>query len=199
MGNRRGWLRWLGAGLSMLLLAGCFARVMPPEPHSLTRPVDVYLLDHGRHSSLVLPREEGGVVRYSYGEWRWYVEGHRHFSAGIAAMLWPTASGLGRGEYPRIESPDQFHRLAPEGLDEVYPLRAEARRVLSLRRRLDRHFERAGVEPVSSEEFGLEFVPYPRRYSAVHQSNLVVARWLRALDMEVLGSSWWSRWRLETP
>ncbi|MCE8015389.1 hypothetical protein HOP62_04780 [Halomonas sp. MCCC 1A17488] len=182
-----------------LLLAGCVGHVLPPEPSSLDRPVEVYVLDHGRHASLVLPREEGGMVRYSYGEWRWYVEGRRHWPAGAAAMLWPTASGLGRGEYPGVDSPEQFHRLAPEGLDEVYPIQAEAGRVLALRRRLDGHFERAAVEPVPSEEFGLAFVPHPRKYSAVHQSNLVVARWLRALDVEVRGSPWFSRWRVEPP
>ncbi|UYG05642.1 hypothetical protein OCT51_09875 [Halomonas sp. LR3S48] len=192
-------LRWLGAGLGALLLAGCVGRVLPPEPRSLAEPVDVYLLDHGRHSSLVLPREEGGVVRYSYGEWRWYVEGRRHLPAGAAAMLWPTKSGLGRGVYPEISSPGQFHRLAPEGLTDVHAFQAEAARVMALRRRLDEHFEQAASEPVPSEEFGLEFVPYPRRYSAVHQSNLVVARWLLALDVDVHGSPWFSNWRVDTP
>ncbi|MFQ3789729.1 hypothetical protein [Halomonas sp. A29] len=189
-------LRWLGAGLCVLLLTACVGRVVPPAPHSLTEPVDIYLLDHGRHASLVLPREEGGMVRYSYGEWRWYVEGRRHLPAGAAAMLWPTAAGLGRGVYPEIDSPAQFHRLAPEGLTDVYPLQAEAGRVQALRQRLDGHFERAAGEPVPSEEFGLEFVPYPRRYSAAHQSNLVVARWLHALDVEVDGSPWFSNWRV---
>ncbi|MDX5433557.1 MAG: hypothetical protein LPK20_08315 [Halomonas sp.] len=191
--------RWLGVGLSLLLLTGCVGRVMPPEPQSLAHPVDIYLLDHGRHSSLVLPRAEGGVVRYSYGEWRWYVEGRRHFPAGAAAMLWPTEAGLGRGIHPGIESPHQFHRLAPEGVAEVYPFQAEASRVQALQRHLDGHFERAEVEPVASEEFGLEFVPYPRGYSAAHQSNLVVACWLRALDVEVQGSPWFSNWRVDEP
>lgn len=198
MGNRFSRLRWLGAGSCVLLLAGCVSRVVPPEPDSLTKPADVYLLDHGRHSSLVLPREEGGVVRYSYGEWGWYVEGRRHLPAGAMAMLWPTKSGLGRGVYPGIDTLEQFHRLAPEGLTDVYSFPVEAGRVLALRRRLDGHFERADVEPMSSDEFGLEFVPYPRGYSAIHQSNLVVARWLRALGVEVHGSPWFSRWRVAT-
>ncbi|WP_111412114.1 hypothetical protein [Billgrantia lactosivorans] len=195
-----GYLRcWLVTLLCALTLTGCVGRVLPPEADSIARPVDVYLLDHGRHSSLVLPREEGGVTRYSYGEWRWYVEGRRHLAAGAAAMLWPTASGLGRAEHPGITSPQQFHRLAPEGLVKAYRLRVDAWRVQALRRRLDAHFEDAAVEPVASEEFGLAFVPYPRKYSAVHQSNLVVARWLRALDVEVRGTPWLSRWRVASP
>lgn len=174
---------------------------MPPEPQTLTEPVDVYLLDHGRHSSLVLPREQGGVVRYSYGDWRWYVEGRRDLPAGVAAMLWPTDAGLGRGIYPEFEASasDRFRRLAPEGLVDVYTWQAEAWRVRALRRRLDAYFERAESEPVASEKYGLEFVPHPRGYSAIHQSNLVVARWLRELDFDVRGVPWLSNWRVEVP
>lgn len=68
--------------LVLLLLAGCAGRLTPPE--APVSPVTVYLLDHGRHASLVLPRREGGMVRYSYGEWRWYVEAERHLLSGAA-------------------------------------------------------------------------------------------------------------------
>ncbi|MCE8001744.1 hypothetical protein [Billgrantia ethanolica] len=187
---------WLAAALAVLVLTGCAGRVVPPEPRSLEQPVGIYLLDHGRHASLVLPRESGGVVRYSYGDWRWYVEGRQHALSGAAAMLWPTDAGIGRAEHPDIATPEQFHRLAPEGLTDVYPLEADMGRVLALKRRLDAHFERAEMEPVPSEQYGLEFVPYPRGYSAAHQSNLVVAQWLRELDFEVRGSPWLSNWRV---
>ncbi|MCE8025601.1 MULTISPECIES: hypothetical protein [Halomonadaceae] len=191
--------RWLGTLLAMMaivLLTGCAGRVVPPEPSLLEQPVDIYLLDHGRHASLVLPRESGGVVRYSYGDWRWYVEGRQHALSGAAAMLWPTDAGIGRAVHPDIDAPEQFHRLAPEGLTDIYPLEADMGRVQALKRRLDAHFERADVEPVPSEQYGLEFVPYPRGYSAAHQSNLVVAQWLRELDFEVRGSPWLSNWRV---
>jgi hypothetical protein len=197
MAHRWGLLCRLGGVLLVLQLAGCVGRVLPPEPQALANPVDIYLLDHGRHASLILPHEQGGVVRYSYGEWRWYVEGRRHLPIGAAAMLWPTDAGLGRGVYPEIEAPEQFQRLAPEGLVEVYTLQADTARVRALQRRLDAYFERAESEPVQSEEHGLDFVPYPRAYSAFHQSNLVVARWLRDLGMEVRGSPWFSNWRVD--
>lgn len=198
MQRRRRLLRWLRVGGLVLLsgCAGCVGRVVPPEPHTLVQPVDVYLLDHGRHASLVLPHEEGGVVRYSYGDWRWYVAEERRFAVGAAAMLWPTEAGLGRGLYPQVDSSQDFERLAPEGLIAVYPLRAEASRVWALQRRLDAYFDAAEGEPVFNETYGLEFVPYPRRYSAFHQSNLKVASWLRGLGSEVTGSPWLSNWEL---
>lgn len=199
MAYRRNLPNWLVAILLTLLSSGCVGHVVPPGRHTLEEPVEVYLLDHGRHSSLVLPRGQGGFVRYSYGDWRWYVEGCRHFAVGAAAMLWPTEAGLGRGIYPDIEPPERFRRLAPEGLVEIHTLPAEASRVRRLQKHLDGYFERAGSPPVSSEEYGLEFVRHPRDYSATHQSNLVVARWLRELGFEVRGVPWFSLWRVDAP
>ena len=183
--------------LVLLLLAGCAGRLTPPE--APVSPVTVYLLDHGRHASLVLPRREGGMVRYSYGEWRWYVEAERHLLSGAAALLWPTRSGLGRGVHEAITGPEALSGLAPEGLVAVYPLVAEEARVIALKRRLDAHFEAPLASPAYSEEFDLLFVPYPRAYWWTHQSNLVTARWLRSLGVEVRGIPWLSRWRLEAP
>lgn len=184
--------------LPVILLVGCVGRVVAPLPQNIEQPVAIYLLDHGRHASLVLPDGRGGMVRYSFGEWRWYVEGRRNLLSGAVALLWPTQAGLGRGLYPEIDEPEQFERLAPEGLEKIHTLQADAGSVQTLRRRLDARFEAADAEPVESEEFGLAFVPDPRRYSAVHQSNLVVADWLRQLGFEVLGTPWFSRWCIES-
>ena len=189
--------RWLGAGVGVLLVSGCAARVTPPDSHKLTQPADVYLLDHGRHASLVLPHEKGGVARYSYGDWRWYVEGEQRFWVGVTAMLWPTKAGLGRGLYPHADLPQDMESLAPEGLDEAYVLQAELQQVRLLQRQLDSHFaQQALFTPVYSATHGLDFVPYPRHYTAFHQSNLKVAQWLRALNMQVTGSPWLSNWKV---
>lgn len=132
---------------------------------------------------------EKGVARYSYGEWKWYVEGRQGVWRGVAAMLWPTRSGIGRTQHGDIDSPhSHLDRLAPEGIETIYSLQADAELVIALQQSLDTHFARARMEPVFSEDYGLYFVPYPRDYSALHQSNLVVAQWLRQLDVEVKGS-----------
>ena len=189
---------WLGIALLLLLLCGCVARVVPPAPQTLAQPVDVYLLDHGRHASLLLPHEKGGVVRYSYGDWRWYVKGERRFWTGVAAMLWPTKAGLGRGHYLHVDLPQEMGLLVPEGLDEAYVMQAELQQVRLLQRQLDRHFTQQPLfTSVYSATHGLDFVPYPRRYTAFHQSNLKVAQWLRALNMNITGSPWLSNWEVE--
>lgn len=182
--------------LLLLLLAGCAGRLTPPA--EVRDPVTVYLLDHGRHASLVVPCCEGGVVRYSYGDWQWYVEGRRHLLSAIGALLWPTPGALGRRAHEELAAPEELGRVAPEGIARIYPLRVERSRVVGFRRRLDSHF-RAGQGVVDSAEFDLAFVRYPRAYWLVHQSNLVVADWLDELGVTVQGFPWLSRWRVTRP
>lgn len=166
-------------------------------PAVLNEPVDFYLVDHGRHSSLVLPREQG-VVRYAYGEWGWYVMGRRGALAGMSAMLWPTRGALGRRIFPDAAISPFPSRVAPEGVEEVFPLQAEATQVEALQRHLDRIFDAGSERAYHHPRYDLEFVPYPRAYWLGHQSNLVTAQWLERLGFEVAGTPWLSDWRIET-
>ncbi|MEI2420236.1 hypothetical protein V6O07_08175, partial [Arthrospira platensis SPKY2] len=78
----------------MPLLAACSATILPP-PHP-TDPVTVVLLDHGRHSSLVLPDSAGGALRYSYGDWDYYVMRDTALASGARALFRSTPAALGR-------------------------------------------------------------------------------------------------------
>ncbi len=173
------------------LLGGCATRLLPPE--GFEEPRTAYLLDHGRHASLVLP-DEVGLVRYSYGERRWYLLGRQGPLEAVAALLWPTPAVLGRGFHPGARLPDDLAMVAPEGVVHVYPLAVEARRVRALSRYLDGYFTDARGR--FSPRFALDFVPHPRPYWAGHQSNRVVASWLRVLGWRVEGPAWLSDWRV---
>ena len=60
-------MRLLLSILAAFTVSGCAMTFRPPVyPEN---PVTVVVLDHGRHSSLVLPRGDGGSVEYAYGEW----------------------------------------------------------------------------------------------------------------------------------
>ncbi|WP_143089478.1 hypothetical protein [Marinospirillum celere] len=83
--------------LVLLASSGCTGKISQPD--SLENPVFILLLDFGTHSSLLLPRATpGGYVRYSYGDWSWYVEGRDQGYRALPVLFWPTASGLGRVE-----------------------------------------------------------------------------------------------------
>jgi len=191
-GTARCWLLLLVA----LLCTGCTGRVI--QPVNLTEPVTLYLIDHGRHSSLVLPREDG-VVRYAYGEWEWYVKDRRGTLAGMSAMLWPTRGALGRKVFPGIGISPFPSRVAPEGIEEVFALQAETTLVRRLEHDLDEIFDEGGKDMLHHSSYDLEFVPYPKPYWFGHQSNQVTAEWLRQLGFTVRGVAWFSDWQVERP
>ena len=179
-----------------MLVTGCAGRVI--QPAVLHEPVIIYLLDHGRHSSLVLPREEG-IARYAYGEWEWYVKDRRGALAGMSAMLWPTRGALGRKVFPGVRIPPFPSHVAPEGIEEVLTLRTEKSLVRRLLRELDSYFEEGREELIHHPVYDLDFVPYPGSYWFGHQSNQVTAEWLRQLGYTVSGVVWLSDWRIEAP
>ena len=187
----RYWLLLVG-----MLLTGCIGRVEPPA--GVLEPATLYLIDHGRHSSLVLPRGDG-VVRYAYGEWDWYAGDRRGVLAGMSAMLWPTRGTLGRRVYPGIPITPFPGRVAPEGVEQVFALQAETALMLDLQRNLDVIFEEGKEESVDHPLYDLEFVPHPGAYWFGHQSNQVTADWLRQLGFTVRGTVWFSDWRIEAP
>ena len=89
--------RRLGSGLGgaaavLLLTQACTTVIVPPVAPA--EPGPVFLLDHGRHASLVLPRGDDGMVRYSYGEWKYYAQVRTGIGEASAAVLWPTRAGL---------------------------------------------------------------------------------------------------------
>ncbi len=144
-----------------------------------------------------MPGSDGGVVRYTYGEWDWYAREEQGAWRGMVAMLWPTRGALGRQEYP-VDAPPLPPQVTPEGREQVYQLSAESEQVAALRERLDRRFEAGRDGLIYAERYDLDFVPDPQDYWMMHQSNLVTADWLRQLDITVSGSPWLSRWSVET-
>ncbi|WP_143089477.1 hypothetical protein [Marinospirillum celere] len=77
---------------------------------------------------------------------------------------------------------------------DVYRLEAEATKVQALQERLDAYFDEEEVEITFSELRQMDFVPYPKRYWLLHQSNLKTAEWLREMGLDVSGYPLWSTW-----
>ncbi len=186
-----------GLALALLLagtLAGCSNQVVvPADTGPSTR---AYLVNHGRHASLVLPGEDEEWLRYSHGEWRWYALDETGPWRAVQAILWPTQATIGRGRLPRPPKTGRHLAGIPEGYVEATPFLASQSRVAALRHRLDEHFETAEKRHFQPR-YQLEFVPYPKDYWFMHQSNEVVANWLRALGLEVNGPTLFSNWEFQ--
>jgi hypothetical protein len=176
-------------------LAGCAARVIPPEPPR--EPRSVQLLEHGRHSTLLLTAADQTRVRYAYADWAWYVEGERGLGAGARALLRPSRSALGRQVVAPYQQGERLESVVGVGVGQRYAFDAEAERVDALLDTLDRLFQSAEGEPGFSPEMNLHFVQHPRPYTYAYNSNHMVADWLRELGFEVHGDPANGGWRVD--
>jgi hypothetical protein len=166
-------------------------------PPDVATPSQVGVLDHGRHSSLILQVPDG-MVRYSYGDWRWYALQETGPAEGIAALFWPTQAGLGRKQLPGPFSPTAVSREVRVPIEHALYVSVEARDAQLLVSRLDRIYGANLAERVDNATYDLVFVPYPEPYSMFHNSNQVVAGWLEQLGCRVEGTTLFSVWELGT-
>lgn len=180
-----------------LLLAGCATLVVAPTAPE--EPVSVFLLEHGGHASLVLPAGERGLVRYAYGDLRWYALGQTGPAEGLAALLGETPAALGRRELRGPADAETVRAQVREGIQQLYELRVARAASERLRADLDGIYAANRATLVYSATYDLEFVRHPVPYSAQHNSNLVMAGWLKALGCEVQGAGLITNWRVATP
>ncbi|MFU8838770.1 MAG: hypothetical protein ACNA75_10770 [Thiohalomonadaceae bacterium] len=181
--------------LCLPLLAACSARIVAPVP--LEQPRAIFVLDHGRHSSLVLSRADGSLLRYSYGDWRYYAEGEIGFWDGLRAVFVPTAAAMGRRELPGPADaallPGQVRVL----IVHLHAMQAEAARLDQLIVVLEGLYQDGQAQRHYRADFDLEFVPHPVPYTLWHNSNRVVAEWLMQLGLQVEGRAVLSRWQVD--
>jgi len=176
-------------------LVACTNVIQPPQ-RPLLRPSPVYVLDHGRHASLVLPAGDSLVVRYAYGDWRYYAQRETGVFEASTAVLLPTAAGLGRRELRGTASREAVRRAVGTGIEAVHEVMVEERAIRRLRTRLDYVFEDALDTRIYNSAYGLEFVRHPEPYTIFRNSNRMVAVWLRQLGCDVRGLLLFSRWRV---
>lgn len=185
-------MRALLRPLILLCASGCTTTIIPPPPPS--NHATVYLLDHGRTPSLVLPRADGTMTRYAYGDWRWYAQGRIGVVEGLAAFLLPTRGALGRGVMPGPATLDSIEAQVEVGVDEIHEVGVERAKVEAFHARMDDVFRGRAADLIVNEPYGLEFVPSTRYNALFHNSNHAVAGWLRELGCRTRGLTLGSTW-----
>jgi hypothetical protein len=181
--------------LAALLLAGCgTTRIVPPmDPQD---PVPVFVLDHGRHTSLVLPAPDGSLHRYAYGDWRYYAERDTGLASGMAALFRPTPGALGHRRMPGPATAEAVRAQVGVVIEALHSLPVERQRVERLRTRLDALVEVAELR-LETPEVDLAFVPHAHAYSLAHNSNQVLADWLVELGCKVSRRPILSEWQVQ--
>jgi hypothetical protein len=181
--------------LCLVALGGCATRVTPPSAPE--NPGTIFLLDHGRHTSLVVSTPEGSLVRYAYGDWRYYAERQTGFGSAVAALLWSTPGALGRRALPGPPTADAVREQVPLAIEALFEIEVERSRIELLRAALDAIVLSAERQLETPETF-LTFVPYPRDYNLRHNSNSMIAAWLEELGCEVSGIRVRANWRVDS-
>lgn len=171
--------------LMTLILAGCAATLTPPP--AVSDPLAVYVLDHGRHNSLVLVLADDHAMRYALGEWEWYAEGRTGLGRSFQALFMATPSALGRVRLEQPLEPDCWVGQVGSEIFSVLAFVAEREQVEGLAADIDQQFEQSSVPPGFRPGLNLEFIPGPRPYTLGQNSNHQVVEWLEILGFEVRG------------
>lgn len=182
------------AAVAVVVLGGCTNVVRPPA--RVAEPTPVFLLDHGRTSSVVLPRDEG-FARYAYGDWDWYALNRTGPFRASGVLGFPTRATVGRRVFHAQATTGSVRAASSIPVEDAWRIPVEAPRAARLERDLDRLFREQAEASVYNGLYDQTFVPHPRPYAMWHNSNHVTAEWLRRLGCEVEMGTWFSDWRVE--
>ncbi len=168
-----------------VLLAGCRTTIVH-APTGLSDPVPIFIADYGKHSSLVLPRDDGTLVEWAYGEWDWFAAGKTGFWRIPGVMLGDHPGALGRRELGDSGSDTDAQTLvAAMRLESAHRVDVERSKAAALVTKLDEAAAAGAPHALFNPENSLIFVPDPRPYSMSFHCNTVTAQWLRELGCDV--------------
>jgi hypothetical protein len=177
--------------LAAVGLGGCQHVIEPPA--SVSDPVTVFVVDYGRHASLVLPKEDSSLVEWSWGDWDWFALERTGPMQGLQALLASPRSTLSRRELaPAKDTQELTMRLAA---GQVLSLEVERTRSEALLQQLEGRWLRRRDEAVTHPS-GRVFVPDDARYSLFNNSVHELTRWLEALGANVSGTGVTANFRL---
>jgi hypothetical protein len=180
------------------ILAACATTyiVAPPPLVSTAARAPVAVLDHGRHSSLVIGLPDGRMVRYSYGNWRWYAEGKTGVAEGYTALFRESPAALGRRVLTGPLTAEALRQQVRVVIEDTLLLDVDAAAAQRLVDKLDSIAEAGRAHMLTNENVDLDFFPHPEPYSEAHSSNRVLSGWLREMGVDVEGDGLIADWKL---
>jgi hypothetical protein len=177
------------AVVALLGLLGCATVVEPPKQP--TTPLAVFLVDYGRHASLLLPDSaSGGLVEYAYGDWAWFALDESAWYDVFATLFWPTRGALGRRTLDVAPEVGALRRAIP--CEALLPVFVEAEDARALLARLDADYQRHADSAHHQPLYRLDFVHAEASFHVFHGCSHQVASWLRELGCRVRGASLWA-------
>ncbi|HEY7854655.1 MAG TPA: hypothetical protein VIB80_06040 [Aquiluna sp.] len=189
-------LIWLAFTISGLLFLSAFTPTVLVPPSEIQESRTVFVIDHGTHSSVAIETDSGQMMRYAYGDFRYYANRDTSLGAGAAALLWPTPSTLGRALLEGPATKESLLRQLRVVVEIVYELQVEGDSADQLILELDEIHARKPAEHVDVPAYGLVFSPHPVDYFWGHNSSSVIAGWLREMGVGMFGWGLIASWRV---
>ena len=178
-----------------LVLSNCATTTLHP-PADPADPRAVFLIDHGRHTSLVISRSDGELIRYAYGDWRYYADQDTSLTSGAAALFWPTPSTLARAQ---LSGPPELAVLRGQlrvGVQEIYVFDVSGADADRVAEQLDELHLRGEPDHQYVAAYDMTFAPHPTPYTWFNNSASVLASWLEDMGVEVEGPRLFASWRV---
>lgn len=182
--------------MSGLLLLSAFTPTVLFPPSEVQDPRTVFVIDHGTHSSVAIETGSGQMIRYAYGDLRYYANRDTSLGAGAAALLWPTPSTLGRAELEGPATKQSVMRQLRVVVEIVYELEVEGVSADQLILELDEIHARNPAEQINVPAYGLVFASHPVDYFWGHNSSSVIAGWLGDMGVRMFGWGLIASWRV---
>src|SRR3954466_2323021 len=148
---------WCGGG-------GTATLVPPPAPVGRTAPV--LIADYGYHSTLILPRAQGGLVEYAYGDWTYFGQNRKSVTTALHALLASDQATLGRRVLDKEPDPTGVSQAI--GAKGVIRFDAPRDKVAELELALDERFTRRSESITYNPVHQLYFVKDDERYGVGH-------------------------------
>ena len=176
-------------------VTSCITTTLQP-PADPVNPRAVFLIDHGRHSSLVISRSDGELVRYAYGDWRYYADQDTSLASGAAALFWPTPATLARAE---LNGPAEIEVLRGQlrvGVQDIHVFDVSGEAADRVAAELDSLHVQGVLEHQYVPAYDMTFAPHPTPYTWLSNSASVLASWLEQMGVEVEGPQLFASWRV---
>ena len=136
------------------------------------------------------------MIRYAYGDWRWYAEGTTGVAEGYAALVQDTPGALGRRVLAGPLTAETVKRQVRVGIEDMLLLDVDAAAAQRLVDKLDGIAEAGRARMHTNQDADLDFFPHPVPYTKAHSSNRVLAGWLRDMGAEIEGDGLTADWKL---
>ena len=170
--------------VALTSLAACTTSIIPPVDPS--DPLSVFVLDYGRHSSLVLADNDSQILfEYAYGDWGWFALDRSEWYELFPTLFWPTRGALGRRRLNVKSNAQIILRVVP--CEQVLEVTISEQKANELSAKLRSQFEQHLDTLHHQRLYDLNFVHNDRAFHLLHNCNHVVAHWLRELGCEIRG------------